>query len=110
MRPRVRASLGLLIGWLGRRGPQLVGRITKELTRRGLARPLMVYVYDFAVEQSEVKVDPGGPLQRLREGGGLARRRRRIAPRRREPGRPAAQNDRCWRSATRSPTRSRWIW
>src|SRR5689334_11222610 len=46
-------------------------RITKESDARGLPRPSLVYVYDFAVEQSEMKVDPGGPLQRLRSGGGL---------------------------------------
>ena len=46
-------------------------RITKESDARGLAKPAVVYVYNFAVDQSEMKVDPGGPLQRLRNGGGL---------------------------------------
>ena len=71
MRLRVRASLGLLIGGLALAACSSSVRITKESDAQGLARPLMVYVYDFAVEQSEVKVDPGGPLQRLREGGGI---------------------------------------
>lgn len=40
--------------------------ITQETDAVGLARPSAVYVYDFAVDQSEVQVDPGGPLQRIR--------------------------------------------
>jgi len=69
--PHPRASLGLLIGGLALAACSSSVKITNESDARGLAKPLMVYVYDFAVEQSEVKVDPGGPLQRLREGGGL---------------------------------------
>jgi hypothetical protein len=48
-------------------------KITKQTDAVGLAKPATVYVYDFAVDASEVKVDPGGPLQRIRDrlsGGG----------------------------------------
>lgn len=65
---RVPVLLGLFA--LAACGPQV--RITKEANVVGLAKPSVVYVYDFAVEQSEMKADPGGPLQRLRDrlGGG----------------------------------------
>jgi hypothetical protein len=50
-------------------------KINRETDAVGLAKPPMVYVYDFAVDPSEVKLDPGGPLARFRErltgeGGG----------------------------------------
>ena len=48
-------------------------RITQQSDVTGLAKPDVVYVVDFAVDPSEVKVDPGGPLQRIRNrlaGGG----------------------------------------
>jgi hypothetical protein len=45
-------------------------RITQETNAVGLPTPTAVYVYDFAVDQSEMQADTGGPLQRLRSGEG----------------------------------------
>jgi len=56
--------IGLLL--LAACGPQV--RITKESNVVGLPKPAVIYVYDFAVTESEMKADPGGPLQRLRSG------------------------------------------
>lgn len=39
----------------------------RETSAVGLPKPSVVYVYDFAVDSSEVQLDPGGPLARLRE-------------------------------------------
>jgi Domain of unknown function (DUF4410) len=48
-------------------------KITRESDAVGVPKPSAVYVYDFAVEPSEIQLDRGGPLARLRErlaGGG----------------------------------------
>ena len=45
-------------------GPTRV-QITQQTDAVGLPRPTAVYVYDFAVHPSEVKLDPGGPLSRI---------------------------------------------
>jgi hypothetical protein len=45
-------------------GPSQV-RITQETDAVGLAKPAVVYVYDFAVAASEVQLDQGGPLRRI---------------------------------------------
>ncbi|MEO8604789.1 MAG: DUF4410 domain-containing protein [bacterium] len=45
-------------------GPSKV-RITQETNAVGLPKPAAVYVYDFAVAQSEVQLDQGGPLRRI---------------------------------------------
>jgi hypothetical protein len=67
-----RATIGLLLlGALALAGCSSSVRITNETDAVGLPKPAAVYVYDFAVDQSEVQRDPGGPLQRLRSGGGL---------------------------------------
>jgi len=34
----------------------------RETSAVGLPKPSVVYVYDFAVDSSEVQLDPGGPL------------------------------------------------
>lgn len=65
---------GILAAWIG--GLALAAcssavRITQETDAVGLPKPSAVYVYDFAVDQSEMRADPGGPLERLRGGGGL---------------------------------------
>ncbi|HSP99934.1 MAG TPA: DUF4410 domain-containing protein [Candidatus Dormibacteraeota bacterium] len=60
-----------LIGGLALAACSSSVRITKETDAVGVPKPSAVYVYDFAVDQSEMKADPGGPLQRLRSGGGL---------------------------------------
>jgi len=39
--------------------------ITKEENAVGLPRPAVIYVYPFAVDPSEVRVDPGGPVERM---------------------------------------------
>lgn len=41
-------------------------RHERETTEVGLAKPSMVYVYEFAVQASEVQLDQGGPLARVR--------------------------------------------
>ncbi len=71
MRRRIRAALAGMMAGLSLAACSSSVRITKETDAVGLAKPSTVYVYDFAVDQSEMKVDPGGPLQRLRNGGGL---------------------------------------
>lgn len=53
-------------------GPSQV-RQSMETNAVGLPKPPVVYVYDFAVQPSEVQLDTGGPLARLRgrlSGGG----------------------------------------
>jgi uncharacterized protein DUF4410 len=70
-RHRLTASLGLWMSGLALAACSSSVRITNETDAVGLAKPSAVYVYDFAVDQSEMKADPGGPLQRLRSGGGL---------------------------------------
>lgn len=70
MSARARAGL-LLFAAVALTGCSSSVRITNETDAVGLAKPATVYVYDFAVDQSEVQTDPGGPLQRLRSGGGL---------------------------------------
>ncbi|MGH7785990.1 MAG: DUF4410 domain-containing protein [Candidatus Binatia bacterium] len=42
-------------------------KINRETDAVGLSKPPVIYVYDFAVDPSEVKLDPGGPLARIRE-------------------------------------------
>lgn len=67
-----RASLGwLLLAAVALAGCSASVRITNETDAVGVPKPSAVYVSDFAVDQSEVQKDPGGPLQRLRSGGGL---------------------------------------
>lgn len=62
-------ALGILM--LG--GPLLAGcapsqvRVDRESAPVGLARPSAVYVYTFAVDPSDVQLDRGGPLARLRD-------------------------------------------
>jgi len=63
--PFLRVSLSGLV--LGLAGCTTGYRITKQTDAVGLAKPAVVYVYDFAVDASAVNVDPGGPLQRLRD-------------------------------------------
>ena len=69
---RASLCLGVFVVLLCACGPTRV-QITKETDAVGLPRPSGVYVYDFAVHPSEVKLDPGGPLSRIRTqvlGGG----------------------------------------
>jgi hypothetical protein len=71
MRQRPCASLTVLIGGLALAACSSSVRITQESNAVGLPKPSAVYVYDFAVDQSEMRADPGGPLERLRSGEGL---------------------------------------
>ena len=50
-------------------GPRV--EIEQETDAVGLPRPSAVYVYDFAVHPSEVQLDPGGPLARVRKMVGV---------------------------------------
>jgi hypothetical protein len=72
MPPRLRVSaLRILLLALAACGPR--PQIHSESDAVGLARPSAVYVYTFAVDPSEVRLDRGGPLARLRDavsGGG----------------------------------------
>lgn len=71
MRWRTPLCLGALVV-VAACGPTRV-KITKETDAVGLPKPSMIYVYDFAVHPSEVKLDTGGPLARIRtrlSGGG----------------------------------------
>jgi len=48
-------------------------QVKRETSAVGLPKPATIYVYDFAVDPSDVKLDPGGPLARFRDrltGGG----------------------------------------
>lgn len=58
--------LGRLLAILAVAGCTSRVHITQETDAVGLPTPAAVYVYDFAVDPSEVQVDPGGPLQRIR--------------------------------------------
>src|SRR5262249_31107841 len=46
--------------------------VTQENDVVGLPRPAVIYVFPFAVDPSEVRLDPGGPVTRIMErlGGG----------------------------------------
>lgn len=63
---RLTFSCWLVASLLAACGPTRV-QITQQTDAVGLPRPAAVYVYDFAVDPSEVKLDPGGPLERIRE-------------------------------------------
>jgi hypothetical protein len=60
------AAAALLLCAAGACGPTSV-RHERTTSAAGLPRPPVVYVYDFAVDPSEVQLDPGGPLAHLRE-------------------------------------------
>ena len=64
---RLATRCALLIALAAASGCTSRVHITQETDAVGLPRPATVYVYDFAVDQSEVQVDPGGPLQRVRD-------------------------------------------